>query len=93
MSEALHARAVAQIVEGARLHYEQGSSSDPDLDLLLGDESYASGLRGLAKIGDIGEIVRLAELIATVARAYAEGDAELGARLLGEAEQGVGKRG
>ena len=34
---------IADIARGARLHYENAESVDPDLDLLLGDQSYASG--------------------------------------------------
>lgn len=87
---ATRAEAVADIIRGARLHYENAGSPDPDLDLLLGDESYASGLRGLAALGDIDEIQRLADLIATVAQAYAEGDNAVGVRLLGAADTVAG---
>jgi hypothetical protein len=86
MSENPYAQVIAEIARGARLHYENPESADPDLDLLLGDQSYASGLRRLAALGDVEETARLAELISRVAQAYAEGDAALGRQLLADAE-------
>ncbi len=90
MSAAVYAQVIAEIARGARLHYENPDSADPDLDLLLGDQSYAAGLRRLAALGDIEETARLADLISRVAQAYAEGDGELGRRLLADAELRLG---
>ncbi len=64
---------IADIARGARLHYENADSADPDLDLLLGDQSYANGLAKLAAIGDIEETARLADLISRVAQLHADG--------------------
>jgi hypothetical protein len=90
MSESPYAQVIAEILEGARLHYENAASSDPDLDLLLGDQSYASGLLKLSALGDVEETARLADLISRVAQAYAEGDDALARRLLAEAEARLG---
>jgi hypothetical protein len=90
MSERPYAQVIADITDGARLHYENAASSDPDLDLLLGDQSYASGLLKLAALGDVEETARLADLISRVAQAYAEGDNPLARRLLAEAEARLG---
>jgi hypothetical protein len=86
MSDNPYAEVIADIAGGARLHYENPDSPDPDLDLLLGDQSYASGLLKLAALGDVAETARLAELISRVAQAYAEGDAAVARQLLAEAE-------
>ena len=86
MSSNPYAEVIADILKGVRLHYDNGGSSDPDLDLLLGDQSYAIGLGKLAALGDIDETARLAELISRVAQAHAEGDEELARRLLSDAE-------
>ena len=90
MSENTYAQVIGQIAKGARLHYENAGSADPDLDLLLGDQSYALGLSALAALGDIEETARLAELISQVAHAYADGEPELGRQLLAEAETRLG---
>ena len=68
-----YAEVIADIARGARLHYENEGSADPDLDLLLGDQSYASGLAKLAAIGDVEETGRLADLISRVAQLHADG--------------------
>jgi len=81
---------MADIAAGARLHYENGGSRDPDLDLLLGDQSYASGLLKLAALGDVDETARLADLISRVAQAYAEGESAAARKLLAEAEARLG---
>jgi hypothetical protein len=81
-----YAAVIADIALGARLHYENAGSVDPDLDLLLGDQSYASGICRLAALGDIEETARLAELIAGVAQLQAEGDQGAAERLLRAAE-------
>jgi hypothetical protein len=86
-----YAAVIADIALGARLHYENAGSVDPDLDLLLGDQSYASGICRLATLGDIEEIARLAELIAAVAQLQAEGDAGAAERLLVGAEERLGR--
>lgn len=63
--------AVAMIRDGARLHYE----GEPDDDSLLrGDRRYAEGLVALAALGDLNAVARLADVIARVAQAHAEGD-------------------
>ena len=85
-----YAAVIADIALGARLHYENSGSVDPDLDLLLGDQSYASGICRLAALGDIEETARLAELIAAVARLQAEGDPGAAERLLAGAEERLG---
>jgi hypothetical protein len=90
MSDSPYAGVIADIAGGARLHYENAASADPDLDLLLGDQSYASGLLKLAALGDVEETARLAELISRVAQAYAEGENGLAQRLLAEAEARLG---
>ena len=90
MSDGPYSEVIAQIAAGARLHYENPDSADPDLDLLLGDQSYASGLLKLAALGDVEETARLAELISRVAQAYAEGENVVARRLLAEAEARLG---
>ena len=87
MSDNPYAEVIADIAGGARLHYENPDSADPDLDLLLGDQSYASGLCKLAALGDIEETARLAELISAVAQLHAEGDRAAADRLLAAAER------
>lgn len=69
---------LAEIAKGARLHYGE-HSEDPDLELLLGDQHYASGLAGLAALGDLEATAELADVISLVAQAHAAGDAELAA--------------
>jgi hypothetical protein len=86
VSDDAYAEVIADVANGARLHYENADSIDPDLDLLLGDQSYATGLRKLAALGDVEETARLAELISRVAQAYAEGDVAHARRLLADAE-------
>ncbi len=66
-------RLLADIAEGARLHY-QGASRDPDLALLQGDHLYARGLERLADLGDLAAITALADAISEVAAAQAAGD-------------------
>jgi hypothetical protein len=69
-------RLLADIAQGARLHYGE-HSEDPDLDLLLGDQRYASGLSRLAVLGDLEATTELADVISLVAQAHAAGDATL----------------
>ena len=90
MSDTPYAEVIADIVGGARLHYENLDSADPDLDLLLGDQRYANGLLKLAALGDVEETARLAELISRVAQAYAEGETAAARGLLAEAEARLG---
>ncbi|MGC9221862.1 MAG: hypothetical protein ACP5H2_11015 [Solirubrobacteraceae bacterium] len=85
-----YAEVIADIAGGARLHYENGDSADPDLDLLLGDQRYASGLAKLAALGDLEETARLAELIAKVSQLHAEGHSAAAAALLRDAERRLG---
>ena len=84
---------IADIARGARLHYENDASPDPDLDLLLGDRSYASGLAKLARIGDVEETARLADLIARVAQLHADGHGAAARQVLIDAEQRLGAAG
>jgi hypothetical protein len=85
-----YAEVIAEIARGARLHYDNASSGDPDLDLLVGDQSYASGLAKLAAIGDIEETARLADLISEVAELHAEGQSGQARELLAAAELRLG---
>lgn len=75
-AESRYERLLADIAEGARLHYGE-HSADPDLELLLGDQHYASGLAGLAALGDLEATAELADVISLVAQAHAAGDPEL----------------
>jgi hypothetical protein len=50
LSDNPYAEVIADIAGGARLHYENPDPDDADLDLLLGDQSYASGLLKLAAL-------------------------------------------
>ena len=90
-----YAEVIADIARGARLHYENADSADPDLDLLLGDQSYARGLATLATLGDIEETARLADLISRVAQLHADGESAAARELLVAAERrfGDGKAG
>jgi hypothetical protein len=88
-----YAEVIADIVRGARLHYENESSVDPDLDLLLGDQSYARGLAKLAMLGDIAETGRLADLISRVAQLHANGESAAARELLLAAERRLGNGG
>jgi hypothetical protein len=85
-----YAEVIAEIARGARLHYENAESADPDLDLLLGDQSYASGLAKLAAMGDIEETARLADLISRVAQLHADGEGAAARELLSAAERRLG---
>jgi len=63
--------------EAALLHYGEPrafAGMDGDLRLLAGDALYALGLRRVASAGDLEAVAILADLIAAVARAEAEGD-------------------
>lgn len=82
-----YADVIADIARGARLHYENPQSADPDLDLLVGDQLYASGLAKLAALGDLEETARLANLISRVAQLYAQGQGGHASGLLEEAER------
>ena len=86
-----YAEVIADIARGARLHYENEGSVDPDLDLLLGDQSYARGLAKLAKLGDIEETGRLADLISRVAQLHANGESAAARELLLAAERRLGE--
>ena len=85
-----YAEVIADIARGARLHYDNHDSPDPDLDLLLGDQSYADGLAKLARLGDIDETARLADLISRVAELHANGMSAAAHELLEEAERRLG---
>lgn len=88
-----YAEVIADIARGARLHYENEGSADPDLDLLLGDQSYADGLAKLARIGDIEETARLADLISRVAQLHAAGESAAARELLLAEEHRLGDAG
>ncbi len=64
---------LADIAEGARLHYE-APGADPDQSLLEGDHLYARGLARLAELGDLEAVRHLADAISQVAQAHAAGD-------------------
>ena len=93
MSPGTYAEVIADIARGARLHYENQDSADPDLDLLLGDQSYAIGLAKLARLGDIEETGRLADLISRVAQLHASGESAAARELLLAAERRLGTGG
>ena len=88
------------IIEGSLLHYGEPRvvhTDDPDLALLLGDELYALGLTRLSALGDVEAVAVLAEVIAQLSQAHAEGDPdrvtdiwEAGARAIGWGEDGTG---
>jgi hypothetical protein len=80
MSSEEYADLLADIAEGARLHYD-AAPDHPDLDLALlrGDELYARGLARLAELGDLAATAELADVISLVAQARAAGDSELAA--------------
>ena len=81
------------IIEGSRLHYGSARvvrTEDPDLALLLGDQLYALGLARLAGLGDMEAVRVLAETIASLAQAHAEGDAGRGDRIWDEAAMRIG---
>ena len=71
---------VEAIREGFLLHYASGrllNDRDADLMLLAGDHLYALGLARLAALGDLDEVVELADLISLCAQAHAEGRPEV----------------
>jgi len=74
MSDARYEELLADIAAGARLHYANAGSADPDLDLLQGDHSYAQGLLKLAQLGDLEATRTLGNAISAIAQAHAEGD-------------------
>jgi len=63
-------RAIEMIRAGANLHYPDAD----DDELLRGDQLYAEGLVMLAEAGDLAAVAALADVISSVAQAYAEGD-------------------
>lgn len=67
---------LADIAAGARLHYDNGDSPDPDFDLLSGDHRYAEGLAKLAELGDLAATRALGDAISEIAAARAAGDPE-----------------
>ncbi len=85
-----YSEVIADIASGARLHYDNADSNDPDLDLLLGDQSYALGLAKLAAIGDVEETARLADLISEIAQLHAAGRTKAARELLAAAERRLG---
>ncbi|HEX7292291.1 MAG TPA: hypothetical protein VF250_14310 [Conexibacter sp.] len=70
-----YALTLAAVREGYLLHYAEGNvvhTPDADLALLGGDRLYALGLAELARLGDLGAVAALAELISHCARAHAD---------------------
>ena len=66
------------ILEGYLLHYGRSrlvDTTDEDLRLLAGDHLYAVGLSHLARLGDLGAVRALADLITLCARAHADAGA------------------
>ena len=90
MSE--YARLLADIADGARLHYDE-PGEDPDLSLLQGDRSYAEGLARLAALGDLEATTMLADAISAIAQARAEGDAARAAQVWSDTSERVRSRG
>ena len=81
------------ILEGSRLHYGAPRvvhTEDPDLALLVGDQLYALGLARLAALGDLEAVSILAETIAALAQAHAEGDPGQGDQIWDEAALRIG---
>jgi hypothetical protein len=81
------------IIEGSRLHYGSArvvQTEDPDLALLLGDQLYALGLARLAALGDTEAVQILAETIASLAQAHAEGEPGRGEKIWDEAAFRIG---
>lgn len=91
--EAEYELLLEMIFEGSLLHYGAPRvvrTDDPDLALLLGDQLYALGLSRLAALGDVDAVSVLAEVIARLSQAHAEGEPgrageiwEAGARAIG----------
>jgi hypothetical protein len=82
------------ILEGSRLHYGSPrvvKTDDPDLALLLGDQLYALGLARLAGLGDLEAVRILAETIASLAQAHAEGQAGRGEEIWNLAADRIGR--
>ncbi|MGH2979497.1 MAG: hypothetical protein ACRDLQ_07650 [Solirubrobacterales bacterium] len=66
------------VLEGYLLHYGRArlvDTDDEDLRLLSGDHLYALGLSRLARLGDLGAVAALADLITLCARAHADAGA------------------
>jgi hypothetical protein len=69
-----YALLVESVLEGYLLHYASGRivvPEDPDLCLLAGDQLYALGLVRLARLGDLGAVEELADLISLCAHVHA----------------------
>jgi hypothetical protein len=67
------------ILEGYLLHYGRArlvDTADDDLRLLAGDHLYALGLSRLARLGDLGAVRALADLITLCARVHADAGAD-----------------
>jgi hypothetical protein len=81
------------ILEGSRLHYGASRvvhTDDPDLALLVGDQLYALGLARLAGLGDLDAVSILAETIAALAQAHAEGHPDQGEQIWDQAALRIG---
>ena len=81
------------IFEGSLLHYGAPRvvhTDDPDLALLLGDQLYALGLTRLAALGDVHAVSVLAEVIAKLSQAQAEGEPERAAGIWEEGARAIG---
>lgn len=66
------------ILEGYLLHYGSArlvETTDDDLRLLAGDHLYAVGLSRLTRLGDLGAVRALADLITLCARVHADAGA------------------
>ncbi len=71
-----YAIVIESIREGYLLHYGEPrllDGVDEDLSLLAGDHLYALGLDRLARLGDLGAVRELADLISLSAQLSAEG--------------------
>jgi hypothetical protein len=81
------------IFEGSLLHYGAARvvhTDDPDLALLLGDQLYALGLARLAALGDVEAVSVLAEVIARLSEAQAEGNPERAQQIWEDGARAIG---
>jgi hypothetical protein len=68
-----YALVLESVLEGYLLHYGRSrliATDDHDLRLLAGDYMYAIGLNRLARLGDLGAVRELGDLISLCARAH-----------------------
>jgi hypothetical protein len=91
--EAEYELLLEMIFEGSLLHYGNARvvhTDDKDLALLLGDQLYALGLLRLAALGDVDAVSVLAEVIARLSEAHAEGKPERAQAIWEEGARAIG---